>query len=82
MLITITTITIIIIVLVVIIMIIIITIIITYACPKTKLPFAILLTAMTSVCNVISHVNTCAVVRLPSIWVRMRNNNSRTTTKE
>ena len=63
-------------------MIIIITIIITYACPKTKLPFAILLTAMTSVCNVISHVNTCAVVRLPSIWVRMRNNNSRTTTKE
>ena len=82
MLITITIIIIIIIVLVVIIMIIIITSIITYACPKTKLPFAILLTAMTSVCNVISHVNTCAVVRLPSIWVRMRNNNSRTTTKE
>ena len=82
MLITITIIAIIIIVLVVIIMIIIITVIITYACPKTKLPFAILLTAMTSVCNVISHVNTCAVVRLPSIWVRMRNNNSRTTTKE
>lgn len=77
MLITITIITIIIIVLVVIIMIII-----TYACAKTNLPFAILLTAMTSVCNVISHVNTCAVVRLPSIWVRMRNNNSRTTTKE
>ena len=81
MLITITIVTIIIIVLIIIIMIIVITIIIIYACPKAKLPFAIFLTTMTSVCHVISHVNTCAVVRLPSIWIIMRNNYLRTTTK-